>query len=296
MSDRDPWRDLAESSEEPYRRPSSGWLVGPALLAAIIGGIGFIWSYLADSGTPWLGGFLALILAGIGAALASWGRDLAGDRPVAGRYPLPADDEEGQEALAEELSRDVNVVTRRRFLTTLLAAAVGLFGLSALFLIGSLGPRPKRQLFTTAWSEGARLVTADGEPVTRDMFAKGGMVVAFPEGHTDAADSQIAVLQITDKDFKPVPGRESWSPEGFVAFSRVCTHAGCPVAQYEDDQQILLCPCHQSGFDLLNGAQPVSGPAGRPLPQLPLAIQGPGELVAQSDFQTPIGPGFWDLK
>jgi ubiquinol-cytochrome c reductase iron-sulfur subunit len=91
-----------------------------------------------------------------------------------------------------------------------------------------------------------------------------------------------------------VQRRETWSPEGFVAYSRLCTHVGCAVSQYLDEANVLACPCHQSTFDLLDGARPVSGPAGRPLPQLPLAIDSEGYLVAQSDFTEPVGPGFWD--
>ena len=102
-------------------------------------------------------------------------------------------------------------------------------------------------------------MTTEGLPVTREALAGGGILVAFPEGHTDAADSQVALLHLVG-DRLAQPGRESWSPEGFVAYSRVCTHAGCAVAQYEDEAQRLLCPCHQSTFDLLNGASPSAAP------------------------------------
>ena len=130
-------------------------------------------------------------------------------------------------------------------------------------------------------------------PITRDALQGGGFIVAFPEGRTEAADAQVALLRLAG--VAPQPGRETWSPEGFFAYSRVCTHAGCAVAQYEDEAQRLLCPCHQSSFDLLHGARPVGGPAARPLPQLPLAIDANGYLYAQSDFTAPIGPGFWNL-
>ena len=125
-------------------------------------------------------------------------------------------------------------------------------------------------------------MTIDGVPITRDALAGGGVIVAFPEGHTDAADSQVALLHLVG--IAPLPGRETWSPDGFFAYSRVCTHAGCAVAQYEDEAQKLLCPCHQSTFDLRDGCRPVAGPAARPLPQLPLAIDANGYLVAQRDF------------
>jgi ubiquinol-cytochrome c reductase iron-sulfur subunit len=89
-------------------------------------------------------------------------------------------------------------------------------------------------------------------------------------------------------------GRETWGPEGYVAFSKVCTHAGCPVGLYQQQFKKLLCPCHQSTFDVADGASVSFGPATRPLPQLPLEVDDDGFLRAQSDYQEPVGPGFWD--
>jgi ubiquinol-cytochrome c reductase iron-sulfur subunit len=262
----------------------SGWPAGLGLLATAAGGVGFAWAFVADASHYYIGGFLALGLLALGFTLAYWGRNLINDVPAKGLYPAPNDDEPAQEALADEVVEDARVITRRRFLTTLLIGGAGIFGLSQLFLLGALGPRPRRSLFHTQWTAGAQLVTIDGQPVTRDALAHGGFLVAFPKGHTDAADSQVVLLHLPSRIFTPQPGRESWSPEGFVAYSRVCTHAGCAVAQYEDQNHVLLCPCHQSTFDVLHGAQPISGPAGRALPQLPLMIDAAGNLRAQRDF------------
>ena len=131
------------------------------------------------------------------------------------------------------------MITRRRFLTGLLVAAGGLFALSQVVLLGSLGPRPHRRLFHTSWRAGSRLVTFDGVPVTRDTLAAGTFLVAFPEGHLDAADSQIIAAALRRRPALQDARRAArrWSPEGYVAYSRVCTHAGCPVAQYEDQAQ-----------------------------------------------------------
>jgi ubiquinol-cytochrome c reductase iron-sulfur subunit len=109
-----------------------------------------------------------------------------------------------------------------------------------------------------------------------------------------SADAQVALFHFVNGDFTPQPGRESWSPEDFVAYSRVCTHVGCVVAQYEDEAGVLACPCHQSTFDVRDGGRRLSGPADRALPQLPLAIDAQGQLVAQSDFTEPVGPGAWN--
>lgn len=278
----------------PYRRAPRGWPAAVALLLVIVASALFVWAYLDDAGNLWLGGSLAVGLLGIGFALAYWGRDLTDDTQGAEPYPLPPEDLQPREELAEALHDDVRVITRRRFLTTLLVGGTGVFALSQLFLLGSLGPRPGRARFHTKWRAGSRLVTFDGRLIDRNALAGGGFIVAFPEGHTDAADSQVVLLKLDPKQIKPLPGRQSWTPEGFVAYSRVCTHAGCPVAQYEDEAQLLLCPCHQSSFNVLDGAKPTGGPAGRPLPQLPLAIDSKGVLTAQHDFDTPVGPGFWD--
>jgi len=286
-------------AERAQRRPAPGWPAGIALLFAIAGAAAFVAFFVVGNNAQKLGGTMALAFLGLGVALAYWGRDLTPDDVEIGTYPLPpqnaaaaGSEPDPANALGDEIESSAAVLTRRRFLTTVLVAAAAVVGLSQLALAASLGPK-SRGFFSTAWRPGARLVAADGAPITRDALQGGGFIVAFPEGHLEAADSQVVLLRLTG--VAPQPGRESWSPEGFFAYSRVCTHAGCAVAQYEDEAQRLLCPCHQSSFDLLHGAQPVGGPAARPLPQLPLAIDTSGHLIAQSDFTAPIGPGFWNL-
>ncbi|HSL94714.1 MAG TPA: Rieske (2Fe-2S) protein, partial [Thermoleophilia bacterium] len=276
------------------RSRASGWPAGLGLLVAAAAGVGLAGACVAGAGTPWLGAALGLALAGLGFALAYWGRDLVGGQSGSEPYPLPPADAEGRRELGDELGRTLEVFTRRRLLSLSLLGAAGAVAAGALVFVGSLGPRPRRQLFETAWTEGARLVTFDGRPVTREMLAGGGYVIAFPEGHEGSADSQVAVLRVPEDRLVVATGRETWSPEGIIAYSRICTHAGCPVAQYQDEDFSLVCPCHQSRFDVLDGGRPTFGPAGRPLPQLPLRIEGDGTLVAQGDFAEPVGPGFWN--
>jgi ubiquinol-cytochrome c reductase iron-sulfur subunit len=286
-------------SPPPHRtesvRERPAWPAGLGALATLVGGVGFAWAFAGGAGHSVMAAFLTLGAAGLAFALAWWGWALAGERPEAEPYPLPSEDQGAAAALADELESDMRAMTRRRFVAGLLGVGAGAFGLSLLFFAGGLGPLPRGRLSRTQWSRGRRLVTFDGTPITTDMLSAGGFVVAFPEGATDAAESQVVLLQFSDKTFTPLPGRETWSPQGFVAYSRVCTHAGCPVAQYEDESHVLLCPCHQSTFDVLDGARVVFGPAGRPLPQLPLMILPDGTLAAQSDFTEPVGPGFWNL-
>ena len=297
--------DTAATAEAPRaaagRSPAPGWPAAIGLLVAIAGAACFVAFFAMGNNAQKLGGTMALAFLGLGFALAYWGRDLTSDEVEIGRYPLPpapapatpegaARDEPSQ--LGDALASSAGVLTRRRFLTTLLVGAAAVLGLSQLALVFTLGPK-SRGLFNTAWRPGARLVTIEGTPISRDALPGGGIIVALPEGHTEAADSQVALLHLIG--VTPLPGRESWSPESFFAYSRVCTHAGCAVAQYEDEAQVLFCPCHQSRFDLRNGCKPIGGPAARPLPQLPLAIDAEGFLIAQRDFDQPVGPGFWNL-
>jgi ubiquinol-cytochrome c reductase iron-sulfur subunit len=301
----DPFDEPTVFEPEPESEGrNSGWSAARGFLLAIVGAVGFVWAYAADASNYYLGGFLALGFIGLGFGLACWGRNLVGDRPGAGTYPIPREpDVEGRNLLTEELRKDVKVITRRRFLAGLLVTAGGLFAASQVVIFGSLGPLPHRRLFQTSWKAGSRLVTFDGTPITGDALSaavessasSSGFIIAFPEGHTDAADSQVILLRFSSDVFTPMAGRETWSPRGFIAYSRVCTHAGCPVAQYEDQAHILSCPCHQSTFDVLHGAKPIFGPAGRALPQLPLTIDAQGDLRAQSGFKEAVGPGFWDL-
>jgi ubiquinol-cytochrome c reductase iron-sulfur subunit len=173
-------------------------------------------------------------------------------------------------------------------------------------LLRSLGPAPQDGMFHTNWKKGIRLVDLNGRPITNYTLEKGGILTVFPEGFENNADSQgIDQTVIIRLDgFSPTgapppsivtrPGRETWGPQGMVAYSKVCTHAGCPVGLYQEQTEQLLCPCHQSLFDVRFGATQVFGPAPRPLPQLPLMIDDEGFVRAQSDYDQPVGPGFWE--
>jgi ubiquinol-cytochrome c reductase iron-sulfur subunit len=161
----------------------------------------------------------------------------------------------------------------------------------------SLGPDVLPELRRTAWRKGKRLVDESGRPIRVDELDVDGVITVFPEGVTEdeKSDSQTLLLRLEDGVLKPKAGREGWSPDGYVAFSKVCTHAGCPVGLYQAETHQLVCPCHQSVFDVTAAAKAVFGPATRPLPQLPLAVED-GYLVASDGYQEPIGPSFWSWK
>jgi ubiquinol-cytochrome c reductase iron-sulfur subunit len=162
------------------------------------------------------------------------------------------------------------------------------------FPIRSLGVGPGESLFRTAWRRGSRVIDENDRPVRPEDLDVGGVLTVFPAGNSGSADSQTLLIKLAPGEYKARSGREGWAVRDVVAFSKVCTHAGCPVGLYEPDTHQLFCPCHQSVFNVLDGAQPESGPATRALPQLPLAVDGDGYLVAQSDYHEPIGPGFWN--
>jgi ubiquinol-cytochrome c reductase iron-sulfur subunit len=140
-----------------------------------------------------------------------------------------------------------------------------------------------------------RVVREDGEPVRPDDLPVDGVLTVFPEGHVDAGDGPTLLIRTRrGREFRTRDGREGWTVDGIVAYSKLCTHVGCPVGLYQSEEGLLLCPCHQSTFDVYDGARPVFGPAARSLPQLPLDVDDDGYLVATGDFSDPVGPGFWD--
>jgi ubiquinol-cytochrome c reductase iron-sulfur subunit len=174
--------------------------------------------------------------------------------------------------------------------------ACAALGVALLFPVRSLGPRPGDGLKRTAYAGGGkRVVREDGSPVRPTDLARGGAITVWPDGHTDDADAPTLLIRIrSDQGFERRT-REDWVvDDDIVAYSKLCTHVGCPVGLYQSGSALLLCPCHQSTFNVLNGARPVFGPAARSLPQLPLGLDDEGYIVATGDFSDPVGPGFWD--
>ncbi len=274
-------------------RPAPAAAIAWAFAVSTAASIGLAVVY-ASGGQPQLeGALLFLSLGGLSIGLITWAKRLMPQGPhVEARHVTlgePVEQQETEEAFAAGMEQ----VPRRRFLGRLLFGALAALGLTSLFPIRSLGQRPGSALYRTSWRGGRRAVTPDGAAVRAADLVDNSVLTVFPERHTDAADSQVVLIKTAAGTFRPASGRETWAPEGIVGFSKICTHAGCPVGLYQAETQELFCPCHQSVFSVPDGAVPTEGPATRPLPQLPLAIDADGFVVAQADFDEPVGPEFW---
>ncbi|MER7503903.1 Rieske 2Fe-2S domain-containing protein [Nonomuraea pusilla] len=264
---------------------------GVSTLAAVLAGAGYV---LGDEMLLGLG--FALGFAGLAVGLAAWSRRLLPQGPyVEEREPMISPPL-ARQALESELGRDDRPFARSALPRRMLVLAVSALGIVALFPIRSLlfrVPSPRRALAETAWRDGTRAVGVDGRPVRAADVVPGGMLTVFPEGRLDAADSAAVLVRVDPARLALPADRMRWTVDGIVAYSKVCTHAGCPIGLYLQTAQRLACPCHQSVFDVLRGALPVGGPAARPLPQLPLGVDAEGVLVARGDFPEPTGPGYW---
>jgi ubiquinol-cytochrome c reductase iron-sulfur subunit len=211
------------------------------------------------------------------------------------RHPMESS-EEDIAAFTADFQAGGSTLQRRRVLVATAGGACAALGVALLFPIRSLGPRPGRGFKQTAYKGGdIRVVDEDGMPVQPRDLPVDGFITVWPDGHTDDADASTLLIHFrSDQDFQPKAGREDWTVDDIVAYSKLCTHVGCPVGLYQAELGLLLCPCHQSTFDVMRHAKPIFGPAARSLPQLPLAVDDDGFIIATGDFSGPVGPGFWD--
>ena len=268
-------------------------LVAAAFALTMLTGLALLVVYALGGQTQIEGLLLAACLGGLGFGIVLWAQELMQTEitveerhPLASRTPAPA--------LSETLDEEAGF-TRRSFLVRMLLGAFG--GLAAALAIPalSLGPAPGRELFATSWAPGRRLVDIDGVPVRAADREIGSLATVFPEGDVGSAQAQTLLIRVPPDALQLSPDRLATAPDGYVAYSKVCTHAGCPVGLYRASEHMLICPCHQSTFDVLQGAVPVFGPAARALPQLPIALAEDGTFTALGDFPEPVGPAFWNL-
>jgi ubiquinol-cytochrome c reductase iron-sulfur subunit len=229
----------------------------------------------------------------MGVGVIGWATRLMDVPTVTEEHDSLESDDSTVEQTEDMVGQDA--VTRRKMLLRLAAGASATLGAALAIPALSLGPRPGQSLEQTKWTSGARLVDRFGDPQRPEDIPLNGIKTVFPFGFEGEADSQTVVIKIEPELLDLPEGREDWAPEGCVAFSKICTHAGCPVGLYRAAAKQLLCPCHQSTFDVTTGCTPVFGPAARPLPQLPMDVDESGFLVATGDFQEPVGPSFWNM-
>jgi ubiquinol-cytochrome c reductase iron-sulfur subunit len=312
-------RELPPDTPDQIRAKRAERVVAACFVLAMLAGFGFLVAYgtigvgtitktlhsnLALGGTL----SLALLLLGVGAVI--WVRHLMPDVELTEQRHLMRSDPADRAAFKEtfEEGADASQFVKRPLLRrTLIAATVPLV-VAPVFLLRDLGPLPGTSLDHTVWRKGLRLlVYGTGRPITSAEFSTPGSIISVgPEGYLDDDDA-MAKAATTIIKFRPgelqfttanhaVPNKvvENWTVDNIVAYSKICTHVGCPAALYEQTTHHILCPCHQSTFDATQGARVIFGPATRALPQLPMGVDSQGYLIALGDFQEPVGPSFWE--
>jgi ubiquinol-cytochrome c reductase iron-sulfur subunit len=270
--------------------------IAVALGLTVVAGVGLFIVYFTGGQTQIEGILFAIALGAVGVALGIWANRLLDAREVVEERHELTSGPAGRQALEEAFTEEVGpVLGRRSMLLKLLAGAGGALGLALLLPVLSLGPAPGRSLKVTPWARGKRLVDENGNRVTLQTVPQDGFLTVFPEGNVGAADAQALLIHVRQGSLTLPPDRLAAVPQGtHIAYSKICTHAGCPVGLYRAESQSLICPCHQSQFDVADGGRPFFGPAARPLPQLPLGVDNEGVLIAQGDFYEPVGPAFWN--
>jgi ubiquinol-cytochrome c reductase iron-sulfur subunit len=252
---------------------------------------------------------LGIALFMIGAGAIQWAKKLMVDTEIA-EFRHPASSSLEQKAdIIEGFQAGVaeSGFTRRKLIRRSLIGAMAALGLPAIVLLRDLGPLPGNSLRTTIWAKGIRVVSdVTQRPLKPADLVVGQLVNAVPANlaplqevsdvqyQDEKAKAAVVVVRIEPNQIRTPPGRENWGIDGILCYSKICTHVGCPISLYEHITHHMLCPCHQSTFDLADGAKVIFGPAARPLPQLPLAVDAEGYIVAQSGFTEPVGPSFFE--
>ncbi|MEE1801520.1 Rieske 2Fe-2S domain-containing protein [Streptomyces sp. NPDC101062] len=251
-----------------------------------------------------LGVTLGVALFAIGAGAVHWARTLMSDVEIADdRHPIEASPEVKAKVLEDFAAGAAESgFGRRKLIRNTMFGALALVPLSGVVLLRDLGPLPEKKLRTTLWAKGKQLINMNTmEPLRPEDVITGSLTFAMPEGldqHSEEFQKEIAkaalmIVRIQPDEIKDKQELD-WSHQGIVAFSKICTHVGCPISLYEQQTHHVLCPCHQSTFDLSDGARVIFGPAGHALPQLHIGVNAEGNLEALGDFAEPVGPAFWE--
>jgi ubiquinol-cytochrome c reductase iron-sulfur subunit len=270
----------------PPSQANDALVVGSAIIAALAA-IGFAVGLALHTSIVVYGSALAIGLLALGFGVRRYFADQFPD--VEATEPRHVDQDLDDPGVPIS---DVQPVERRSLMRRALIGASGIFGLSLLAPVPSLGPAPGSALTRTAWRRGTRLVTTAGEPIRAESVVAGGIATVWPEGAINNEISAVIVVRVRNSAFEG-PTNPDWVVnDELVAYSKVCTHAGCPVGLFRESDNALFCPCHQSTFDAVRGARPTFGPTARALPQLPLGVDRDGFLIALGDFTQQVGPAY----
>ncbi len=265
----------------------------------------FIWPFGHVSGLNFaLGLTLGVALFCIGAGAVHWARTLMSDVEVAEeRHPIQATPEVKAHVLEEfRKGAEESQIGRRKLVRNTLFGALALVPLSGVVLLRDLGPLPGTKLRHSAWKEGSLIINeATMQPLRPEDITVGSLTQAMPEGldphsedfNVEIAKAAVMLVRLEPEDIKDERSAD-WGHEGILCYSKICTHIGCPATLYEQQTHHALCPCHQSTFDLSDGARVLFGPAGHALPQLRITVNDDGFLQALGDFEEPPGPSFWE--
>ncbi len=312
--------DKSPAHEKAAARQVTGFFVFSMISSAlaIVSYFAFPLSHLSlgnvRANTLFLGLGIAFGMLAIGIGAVHWAKTLMPDAEVSEARHQTRGSEEVRARAIEiiNLANQESGFSRRKLIRRTLYGALALFPLPGLVLFADLGPlgaEVDEKLRHTSWKKGSRLAKDPyGTPIKASDVTVGSVFHVIPEdlkeynadGSLNAeylnekAKAAVLLVRVDPIDLNPSKGRESWAYDGIVAYSKICTHVGCPVALYEQQTHHLLCPCHQSTFDLSNECAVIFGPASRALPQLPITVDAEGYLIAQSDFNEPVGPSFWE--
>jgi ubiquinol-cytochrome c reductase iron-sulfur subunit len=303
-------RELPADPEDPVKAKRAERAVAAMFIIAMLAGIGFIASYVifrvhtinnVFHSNLALGGTMALAFLAMGTGAVIWVRRLMPNVELTEQRHELRSTPENKAAFAKtfEEGAEASQFTKRPLIRRTLIAATVPVALAPIVLLRDLGPLPQQSLDHTVWRRGLRLVVyGTNRPLTPAEFnSPGASISVIPDGYADNDDA-LAKAATTLIKFAPnqlgAPTVMNWTVDNIVAYSKICTHLGCPAALYEQTTHHILCPCHQSTFDAAHGARVIFGPAARPLPQLPLMLDSEGYLVAQSDYHEPVGPSFWE--
>ncbi len=288
------------------RNPGSELAAIALLLLAALSAVAFPILYALDRlprQTQLLGASLALTFAFLAAAMIVLAKRVSPEEELEEEYAQPSIHDE--EALAGILEESTDRITRKRLLGLAAGAAGAAVGIALVTPAVSLGPVfDMSPYYETPWSRGRRLVDERGRPLLADDIEEGTFYTAFPEGaERDTVAAPLVVVRLDPAALELPSGRELWAPEGIVAYSKICTHAGCAISLYRTPLfeptapgPALVCPCHYSTFNPATGGTVEFGPAGRPLPQLPLIVAAGGELQAGGNFSQAPGPSWWGSR